>query len=152
MTNRKNWIRLITIFLFSLLMSFILFSTPYFDIEVFKELGENFHYNAISMSAIIGGFLFTGISILISVIDKERINRLWENNYLDNLYRAAFVGMIANVITIIIAFLLIFLSINEKIRSGLIKAELTTLIVGLIFFSWCIKQLIVVMTKLKKKK
>ena len=30
------------------------------------------------VSAIIGGFLFTGISILISVIDKERIKRLWD--------------------------------------------------------------------------
>lgn len=105
-----------------------------------------------SMSAIIGGFLFTGISILISVIDKERIERLWDNNYLDNLYWSAFVGMIANVITIIVAFSLVFLDISPKVEDIFIQIEITTLIMGIVFFVWCIKHLIFIISKLKTEK
>ena len=91
MTKLKNWIWLGIVLLLSISVSIALFKSPLFDISKFEELAPDFHYNAISLSAIIGGFLFTGISILISVIDKDRIKRLWDCNYLDNLYRSAFV-------------------------------------------------------------
>lgn len=149
MTKLKNWIWLGIVLLLSIGVSIVLFKSPFFDISKFEELAPDFHYNAISLSAIIGGFLFTGISILISVIDKDRIKRLWDCNYLDNLYRSAFVGMIANVATIIVAFLLVFLNICSKANDLLVKVEITTLIVGIVFFAWCIKHLIFVISKLK---
>ena len=149
MTKLKNWIWLGIVLLLSIGVSIVLFKSPLFDISKFEELAPDFHYNAISLSAIIGGFLFTGISILISVIDKDRIKRLWDCNYLDNLYRSAFVGMIANVATIIVAFLLVFLNICPKANDLLVKVEITTLIVGIVFFAWCIKHLIFVISKLK---
>ena len=149
MTKLKNWIWLGIVLLLSIGASIVLFKSPLFDISKFEELAPDFHYNAISLSAIIGGFLFTGISILISVIDKDRIKRLWDCNYLDNLYRSAFVGMIANVATIIVAFLLVFLNICPKANDLLVKVEITTLIVGIVFFAWCIKHLIFVISKLK---
>ena len=149
MTKLKNLIWLGIVLLLSIGVSIVLFKSPLFDISKFEELAPDFHYNAISLSAIIGGFLFTGISILISVIDKDRIKRLWDCNYLDNLYRSAFVGMIANVATIIVAFLLVFLNICPKANDLLVKIEITTLIVGIVFFAWCIKHLIFVISKLK---
>ena len=149
MTKLKNWIWLGIVLLLSIGVSIALFKSPLFDISKFEELAPDFHYNAISLSAIIGGFLFTGISILISVIDKDRIKRLWDCNYLDNLYRSAFVGMIANVATIIVAFPLFFLNICPKANDLLVKIEITTLIVGIVFFAWCIKHLIFVISKLK---
>ena len=149
MTKLKNWIWLGIVLLLSIGVSIVLFKSPLFDISKFEELAPDFHYNAISLSAIIGGFLFTGISILISVIDKDRIKRLWDCNYLDNLYRSAFVGMIANVATIIVAFLLVFLNICPKANDLLVKIEITTLIVGIVFFAWCIKHLIFIISKLK---
>lgn len=152
MTKLKNWIWLSLVLVLSIGVSIILFKSPFFDISKFEKLAPDFHYNAISMSAIIGGFLFTGISILISVIDKERIERLWNNNYLDNLYRSAFVGMIANVITIIVAFSLVFLDVCQKTEDIFIQIEITTLIIGIIFFAWCIKHLIFIISKLKTEK
>lgn len=149
MTKLKNWIWLGIVLLLSIGVSIVLFKSSLFDISRFEKLAPDFHYNAISLSAIIGGFLFTGISILISVIDKDRIKRLWDCNYLDNLYRSAFVGMIANVATIIVAFLLVFLNICPKANDLLVKIEITTLIVGIVFFAWCIKHLIFVISKLK---
>ena len=149
MTKLKNWIWLGIVLLLSIGVSVLLLRSSFFDIAKFEELAPDFHYNAISMSAIIGGFLFTVISILISVIDKERIKRLWDCNYLDNLYRSAFVGMIANVATIIVAFLLVFLDFDSKVNAIFIQTEITTLIVGIVFFTWCIKHLIFVISKLK---
>ena len=149
MTKRKNWIWLGIVLLMSIGISIALFHSSFFDISKFEELAPDFHYNAISMSAIIGGFLFTGISILISVIDKERIERLWNNNYLDNLYRSAFVGMTATVITIIVAFLLVILDISQKAKNVFVQIEITTLIIGVVFFAWCIKHLLFIISKLK---
>lgn len=149
MTKLKNWIRLGIVLLLSIGGAVLLIRSSLFDITKFDSLAPDFHYNAISMSATIGGFLFTGISILISVIDKERIKRLWDNSYLDNLYRSAFVGMLANITTIITAFLQIFLNIKEQVASALIDIEITSLIVGIVFFTWCIKHLILLISKLK---
>ena len=149
MTKLKNFIWLGIVLLLSMGASITLFKSPFFDVTKLVALAPEFHYNAISMSAIIGGFLFTGISILISVIDKDRIKRLWNCNYLDNLYRSAFVGMLANVVTIIIAFLLVFLDICSEVREVFIQIEITTLIIGIVFFAWCIKHLIFVISKLK---
>lgn len=129
----------------------MLFHFSVIDVAKIRDLGSDFQYNAISTSAIIGGFLFTGISILISAIDKERIKRLWENNYLDNLYRAAFVGMISNVITIVAALADLCLNVPEKIENTLYCVEIVGLIVGIVFFSWCIKKLISIISKLKSR-
>lgn len=152
MTKLKNWPWLGIVLLLSIGISIALFQSSFFDISKFEELAPDFHYNAISMSAIIGGFLFTGISILISVIDKERIERLWNNSYLDNLYRSAFVGMIANVITIIVAFSLVFLDISQKAEDVFVQIEITTLIIGIVFFAWCIKHLLFMISKLQTEK
>lgn len=152
MINKRNWIRLTVLLLITIASSILLINFEIIDIDKIKIQENNFQYNAISISAIIGGFLFTGISILISAIDKDRIKRLWENNYLDNLYRAAFIGMIANVATILSAFIVICCNISDKILYYLICIEVLTLIIGIVFFSWCIKQLIFILSKMKHNK
>ena len=150
MTNKKNWRIFIIILLLSIAVPILLLRFSLINVDGIVSLGSDFHYNMISMSAIIGGFLFTGISILISAIDKERIQRLWQNNYLDNLYRAAFVGMIANVLTIITAVAFLCAVHTEKAGVLLIKVEFITLFIGLVFFIWSIKHLIFIITRMRK--
>lgn len=147
MTNRKNWIKLIIILCCSIIISIVLICKGKINVRYINELGVEFQYNMISMSSIIGGFLFTGISILISVIDKERIKRMWDNNYLDNLYRCAFIGMISNIVTIIIA--LIILCSDCTIKMILTKIEMVIVIVGIVCFVWCITKLFSLIKKLK---
>lgn len=149
MIKRRNWIKLIIVLFLSIAGAFLLFHFSVIDIEKIRKLGSDFQYNAISTSAIIGGFLFTGISILISAIDKDRIKRLWENNYLDNLYRSAFVGMVSNVITIVAAIADLCFDLQEEIENILFYGEITGLIVGIVFFLWCIKKLVSIVSKLK---
>jgi hypothetical protein len=151
-TIRRNWLILASVIFLTTFTTFILIYLNIIDLQKIKDLGDDFQYNAISMSSVIGGFLFTGISILISIIDKDRIKRLWENNYLDNLYRSAFTGMISNLITIFLSFCFLCCNINEKVYNILLSTEITSLIVGLVCFAWCIKRLIILISKLKPTK
>lgn len=59
--------------------------------------------------------MFAGLGILISVIEIDRIKRLWDNHYLDNLYRSAVIGMTANLITVVAAESLVFLKFSEQV-------------------------------------
>ena len=60
--------------------------------------------------------------------------------------------MIANVITIIVAFSLVFLNVCQKTEDIFIQIEITTLIISIVFFAWCIKHLIFIISKLKTEK
>lgn len=149
MIKKRNWLKLIIFTITVVLFSVVLLKKSIIDITKILESGNDFQYNLMSMSAVIGGFLFTGISILISAVDKERIHRLWKNNYLDNLYRAAFCGMFSNVLTIIIAFILICKDFQNKTTTILVYLEIILVILGLAFFVWCMKFLISIISKLK---
>ena len=150
MTNVKNWIALIIVFLSSFFAALFLVFSSLLDLSHIKELGNELQYNLISISATIGGFLFTGVSILVSTLGNERIKRLWNNAYLDNVYRAAFVGIGANILTVIAALAMLLLVLGEKIQDLIIKAEIITVFVGLIFFAWCVLDLIFIVSTMKK--
>lgn len=149
MTKKKNWVKFISLFLITIILTACLLCKNIINLEKIIEASDEFQYNVISMSAIIGGFLFTGISILISTLDKERIKRLWDNNYLDNLYRAAFVGMIANVVSIILALICLICDLSLKYQYSIICIEIMALAIGLAFFIWCIRFLLFIITRLK---
>ena len=139
------------VLLLAVITPIILLYISVIDINRILSLGEDFQYNIISMSAVIGGFLFTGISILMSAIDKERIERLWKNNYLDNLYRAAFTGMISNLISIVSALTNLCVTCSERVVLWIIRIEVVTLFVGIIFFAWCIYYLLFIITRINKE-
>lgn len=149
MTNKKNWGKLIIVLLLSVGVPVFLIQRALINIDSILIMGADFHFNMISMSAVIGGFLFTGISILISAISNERIQRLWDNNYLDNLYRAAFVGMIGNVLTIIVAIIYLCVLLPKETGIILIKIEIITIFIALVFFIWSIIYLVFIVTKMK---
>lgn len=150
-TKIKGRIKLISVVLVTLIISLILIKKQAIDIQTIKNMGEDFQYNLISVSSVIAGFLFTGISILISVIDKENIKRLWDNNYLDNLYSSAFIGMSSNVLTIISSLSQLCCDFSDDIQDQVISTEILTLILGLVCFIWCIKDLLWLITRLKPK-
>ena len=150
-TKAKNIAKLGGALAISAGASVLVLECPYFNISLFLKCNVDFHYNAISMSATIGGFLFTGISILISTLEKSRIKRLWDYNYLDNLYRAAFIGISANVVTLVVALLVILLDIKEKIQRIFVSVEIASIITSLVFFIWSIWLMLFVISRLKDK-
>lgn len=149
MTNVFNWLKFIGVLTVSLLSSIFLSFTSLVDIEEILKLGNDLQYNLIATSATIGGFLFTGISILISAISNKRIERLWDNKYLDNVYRAAFVGILANILTILSAVAMVFLSLGDKVKTAVIRVELVCVLCSLVFFTWCVLDLVFILTRMK---
>jgi len=95
--------------------------------------------------------LFTGVSILISAIGNKRIERLWDHNYLNNVSRAAMVGICANVATILAALATLFLVLEEKVQLLVIRIEIITTLVSLIFFIWSVLDLVFILSRMKNK-
>ena len=149
--DRKNWIVLSIVLVLSIALTTFLTFSSLVDLKAIKDLGNDIQFNLISTSATIGGFLFTGISILISAIGNKRIERLWDHNYLNNVYRAATVGISANVATILAALAMLFLVLEEKVQLIIIRIEIITVLVSVIFFIWSVLDLVFVLSSMKNK-
>lgn len=152
MTKRKNCIKLLAFFILSIIIFFLL--NRFINNDIVND--NDFHYNMISVASIIGGFLFTGLGVLISAIDKERIKRLWDNNYLDDLYRFSIIGIFCNIITVFIALFIICINFDEidekkKIIKIMTSVEITTIICGLIGFIISMIYLSSIIRKLKSQ-
>ena len=152
-TKTKNLVFSVFISVLTVIVSIVLMRTNIIDVNKLMSSVNNFEYdfqfNLIQTSAIIAGFLFSGVSILISAIDKKRIQRLWDYNYLDNLYVFAFEGMIANLISILCAICILIVSLHDKARVVCIYIEMISLILGFVSFIICIKYLISIILRLK---
>lgn len=117
------------------------------DYSSIKNL--DFQYNIITLAATMGGFLFTGVSILISVIDKNSIKEYWDNHYLDVLNYSAFFGIGLFIMIIIMALLSVFV-LDIRNCETFIKIQTVVLIMGISNFGVSIKELIFVIKKIKK--
>lgn len=65
-----------------------------------------------SYNAIISGFLFTAISVLISALSNERVERLMKHKYLDKYYFSIIFSLVLSILAIIINLLYMFIDIN----------------------------------------
>ena len=59
---------------------------------------------------------------------------------------------VVQFLSIIVAFPLVFLDISQKAEDVFVQIEITTLIIGIVFFAWCIKHLLFMISKLKTEK
>ena len=151
MVKKRNLFLFVIVFVAVIVIVYLLLSKGIIDINKVKQQGSDFHYSIISLAAVIGGFLFTGIGILISALSNERVKRLWDNNYLDNLYRTAFAGILGNVIAIIFAIIILSAPIvNDQTIEKMIIIELEAILVGIFYFLWCIYYLRFIITRLKE--
>ena len=65
---------------------FVIFvlSAQVVNVSGLLELGNDFQFNLLNFSGVLAGFLFTGVGIMISTVDKEKIKRLWNHHYLSS--------------------------------------------------------------------
>lgn len=126
-------------------------------------------YNYIlTISSVMGGFMFAGLGIMVSAITSDTIKRFWDGHYLDNLYRASIGGLVCDVIAMVLSFLILYVNdesainiltkwminnpagivINIKIVIGYICIGCT--ILGLVYFVWSCFVLLRVFKRLKK--
>lgn len=68
-----------------------------FEIEIDSE----FNSNIINVSAVLAGFLFSSLGIIISIPQNKFIDRLKTVGYMDIIYRSMFLGIIFLISTLI---------------------------------------------------
>lgn len=148
MIRRRNVIRLILLMLLAFIIAIL--GLKFIDLKKIIDQGDDFHYSVISFSVTLSGFLFTNIGILISAISNEGVKRLWDNEYLDDLYYSNIVGIIASILSLVLAIIQIWYAISISIVKWLIRGEILCQAIAIIFFVWCIYRIISVLSKLKK--
>lgn len=154
---RKNYV-LILIIILLVIFGITLFSTFTKYEQPFIDFYNNidFHYNLITFNSVIAGFLFSGISILVSLISNPSIKRLWDNGYLDGLYHSGGTGIFMSIISIITSFVIVLIPFNIDDHLHFFKVLLTfevTLSIGsLVLFLYCTIELIYSIEILRKTK
>lgn len=102
---RFHWANIV-LFLISVLALVLLFKNNCFKID------PNQTVDLINYNAVISGFLFTALSILISALSNERIARLKQYHYIDKYFTAIIIALILSVLSIIINFTYLYFSIK----------------------------------------
>lgn len=69
--SKKNICKLVTVTVITIIVTIVLFVSPILNSSDILALGNDFQFNVLSFSGVIAVFMFTGIGILISAIDKE---------------------------------------------------------------------------------
>lgn len=85
-----------------------LFFNKYFKLEINQE----FDSNIINVSAVLSGFLFTSLGIIIALPSNRFTEHLKKVGYMDIIHRAMFIGIILLVVTLTLGLF----SINHKIK------------------------------------
>ena len=110
-------------------------------IDGFAAFTNSEHFSIISVSSLFGGFLFTGLGIIISGLGTERIRRLDRFGYMNKFYTTIYLAITFNIVTIISAVFLISLKMSDVIVDALVIIEQIFLYLSIIFFVKCMLDL-----------
>lgn len=113
-------------------------------------LSQDLQYNMISLSATLAGFLFTGLSVLISVIDKKTIKPYWDGHYFTILTKTAFIGIILYAILLVVSVIVLVFGLYDFSNYVLIKIQLVLLTLATVNFIWCISEFVFLVRELKE--
>lgn len=150
MINKKNKKMYIAVLIGSFMVAVTLSGFKIIDCEKIKNLGTDFYYNMMSLSISVSGFLFAGISILYSLFERPRIERLLQNGYLDNIHRSVKTTVFSSMVAIILSYAALIIKLNEITVMYVIIIISCATIIELIFFAWAMKQVIGIMPKVKE--
>lgn len=142
---------IITLFISFAAIIMIIFTKSYnnFFSEIYSN--DDAHYNLITFNSVIAGFLFSGLSILVSLISNDSVKRLWDNGYLDCFYISNGVSILSSLFSIIFAFIILNANCIEDLARILIIVEYITTIYSLILFMYCTLMLLKSLKILRRK-
>lgn len=82
--------------------------------QLFSSPGASSYLDLITISSIIGGFMFTSLSILVSVSASSVIQRLERSKHMDSIFANIIVGLVLSIVVIVLSLLFIFIELPEK--------------------------------------
>lgn len=121
----------IVLYLFSTILLIVAFFVKIIDTTSF--IGENlnnYQFNIITINSIFAGFLFTGLSIIISISDSKPIQALIKTRRIQKVYINLFIGICSNLISILFCIAVI-LNIKYIGSDLLIASEMILISVGI---------------------
>lgn len=110
-----------------------------------KNLSSQDHINLITTNSIFAGFLFSGLSIMISIINTPRIKRLNDFGYLDSFFFGLYTGLVAHVLSILSS--LGFIVVGGNLSDWFSRGTFLFLILGTLFFTKSVIRLISITQK-----
>lgn len=138
-----KWV--IIYFILSSLLVFLAYK--YGIISLVENFERGDHFNMITINSILAGFLFTGLGIIISGLDKDKISSLSIGGYLNKYYIQIYLTIVFNVISIIASILII---LESSIKTNfLLYIEQSFIIIGVILFVKCMWDLVKIIRKMK---
>lgn len=117
-------------------------------IKSFIELNSSEHFSILSIASLFGGFIFTGLGIILSSLSSERLARLNRYGYMDRYYHEIYLALFCNIITIISAIILI--SSTKQLYCIAIFEQLM-LYLSIMLFIKCMLSLRKVVEKMRKE-
>lgn len=121
-------------------------------IESFQRFDDSEHFSILSIASLFGGFIFTGLGIIISGISTERLARLNENGYMDRYYHEIYLALFCNIVTIVAAIILISCTelISTTILYWIAMVEQLMLYESIALFIKCMISLCRIVNKIRK--
>lgn len=136
----------ILIFIASIIIIFLAYRKNIINLRTDFSSGD--HFNIITINSILGGFLFTGLGIIISGLGSEKIKRLQRGGYLLKYYITIFISLFFTLISLIAALLIIFTEKTDNLI--LLCAEQPTIFIAVIFFMKAMVNLIKIIRKISE--
>jgi len=121
--------------------------------DFFNKIYNNsdIHYSLISLNAVIAGFLFTGVGLILTLLGNQSVKRLWDNGYMDNMYHSIIVSIFMHIISVMFGFMCVFDFIEDKYSNYIAFSELFFALTGIILFCLSTIELVGAINVFKRK-
>lgn len=135
----------------SLFLTYILKETSLININVLmdKPVRIDYYWNIINFGAIISGFMFTLLGVIISTIDKKVMRRLMVTTIVNEIYINISLGVCTGIFSIMLSLFLIFIgdSIVDSIVSVLAYLDISSIMLLLFSFIKGVKDIVFILNK-----
>lgn len=126
---------LIAFILLTIGLCTILICKGIIDISILLGKDKGIHFNLLTVSSIIGGFMFSGLGLLVGVSGNKLMKELDRAQLMDSIYNNVIAGILFSVISIIFALIMIFnIFIMDIAKKYIVSVEIIALALGIVCF------------------
>lgn len=111
---------------------------------------KDFQFNLLSFSAILAGFMFTALSLLLSVNDNKLINEMKKLKLWDTIHKTLIAGIYISLCSIFIAALIIFITLGDTLARTLSFFQLNFIILSIVLFLFAVIDVEFIITTVRK--